>query len=191
VTESGEVAKAAASWVWSGDARSVTLTVAGQQGSLFSRDALARLYGTLTAERDPNHPLFVVNFIRVPIVVAATLRINADRATSATLSAARDALRDALAFETLAFGRPLHLSDLYRILQTVDGVEYVDIDRFHFKDRSPANLAARGADLRPVQGHLRFFAARMIAGDIKGAEQAWIEAPTQDVTLLATGGLPD
>jgi hypothetical protein len=191
VTESGEVAKAEASWVWSGDARGVTLTVAGQQGSVFSRDALARLYATLTAERDPNHPLCVVNFVRVPIVIAATLRIMADRDARVVLDAARAALGAALGFETLSLGRPLHLSDLYGILQSVDGVEYVDIDRLHFKDRSPANLTARGADLRPVQDHLRFFAARLVAGAMKGAEQAWIEAATQDVTLLGSGGLTD
>ena len=102
-----------------------------------------------------------------------------------------DQLGAALGFETLSLGRPLHLSDLYGILQSVDGVEYVDIDRLHFKDRSPANLTARGADLRPVQDHLRFFAARLVAGAMKGAEQAWIEAATQDVTLLGSGGLTD
>jgi len=191
VTASGEVAKASASWVWRGDRRCVFLTIGAQQGGLFSRDALARLYGTLTAERDPNHALIVENYLRVPIVLAATLAVLPTYVTSAVLGAARDALSAALSFDALAFGAPLHLSRLYEVLQSVDGVDYVDVTTLQFKNRSAAYLASRGADAAPVQGHLRLYPARVNAGQVTAAELAWVEAPTQDITLLASGGLPD
>jgi len=190
-TASGEVAKASATWVWSGDTRSVYLTVAAQLGGLFSRDGLARIYGTITSQRDPNHSLRVGNFVRVPIVVAASLHVEPIRVTTTVLGAARDALTVALGFGAMGFGQPVHLSDVYRILQSVPGVEYVDIDLLHFKDRSAANLQDRGADTDQVQEHLRIFPARIVSGHVIAAEQAWIEVPTHDLTLLASGGLPD
>lgn len=193
VTVSGEVAKARATWVWNGEAQVVHLTVAGQQGGTFSDDALARIHTSLTDQRDPNHTLFLGNFVRVPIVVVATLRVADTHVATAVEAAARAALLRALSFEALGFGQPLHLSDIYRVLQDVAGVVWVDIDLFHFKNRSSAYLAARGADKNPVQGHLRIYPARpnpVPPPVVLPAEQAWIEVPAQDITILTSGGLP-
>lgn len=193
VTATGEIAKAKATWVWNGEARTVHLTVAGQAAGTFSPDALSRIHASLTAQRDPNHTLFLDNFVRVPLVIAATIHI-ADAYVAADVEeAARTALLGALSFEALRFGQPLHLSDIYAVLQGVVGVVWVKVDLFQFKDQSPAYLAARGADAQPVQEHLRIFAARILPGPpdtVLPAEQAWIEAPTQDITLLTAGGLP-
>jgi predicted phage baseplate assembly protein len=188
---SGEVAKASATLVWSGDTRVIYLTVAAQLGGRFSLDGLTRIYAIITSQRDPNHSLEIGNFVPVPIVIAATLHVEPTRVTSAVLKAARESLTAALGFEAMGFGQPVHLSDMYRILQGVAGVEYVDIDMLHFKDRSASNLKDRGADSDPVQEHLRIFPARIVSGRVIAAEQAWIEVPTQDLTLLASGGLPD
>jgi hypothetical protein len=188
---SGEVAKASATWVWSGDTRAIYLTVAAQLGGRFSQDGLARIYAIITSQRDPNHSLEIGNFVPVPIVIAATLHVEPTRVTSAVLKAARESLTAALGFEAMEFGQAVHLSDMYRILQSVAGVEYIDIDMLHFKDRSASNLNDRGVDSDPVQEHLRIFPARIVSGRVIAAEQAWIEVPTQDLTLLASGGLPD
>jgi hypothetical protein len=193
ITASGEVAKASATWVWHGEARVVHVTVAGQQGSTFSPEALQRLHASLTAQRDPNHTLFLGNFERVPIVVTATLHVAATNVAADVATAARLALLQALSFEVLQFGQPVHLSDVYRVLQEVPGVVWVDIDLLHFKDRSPAQLAVRGATDEPVQGHLRLYPARANPNPpplVLPAEQAWIEVPTQDITLVTSGGLP-
>jgi hypothetical protein len=128
----------------------------------------------------------------VPIVVSATLKVADNVVTADTAVAARTALLRALSFETLAFGQSLHLSDIYAILQGVAGIVAVDIDLFHFKDRSAAHLAERGADTTPVQPHLRIYPARPNPGAspvVIPAEQAWIEAPSQDIVLVTSGGL--
>jgi hypothetical protein len=190
-TATGEVAKASATSVWSGESRAVHLTVAGQKGGLFSRAALARLHAAITAQRDPNHQLLLDNFVRVPVVVAATLRVSAVRVAAEVQTGAAAALAAALGFEVLAFGRPVHLSDLYAVLQEVSGVESVDIDLLQFKDRSASNLASRGASSDPVQEHLRIYPARMASGQLLPAEQAWVEDPASDLALAATGGMPD
>jgi hypothetical protein len=190
---SGEVAKASATWVWQGATRGVHVTVAGQANGAFSSEGLARIYTRLSAQRDPNHSLAVDNFVRVPVVVEATLRVAAARVAPAVAEAARQALLDALSFEALAFGQPVNLSDVYRVLQDVAGVESVDIDVLRFKDRSPTFLADRGATAGPVQRRLRIYPARpslSVPGHVLPAEQAWIEIPSQDVTLRTSGGLP-
>ncbi len=193
VTATGEVAKARATWVWNGETRVVHLTIAGQQGGTFLPTDLARIHASLTTQRDPHHALLLDNYRRVPVVVTATLRV-ADTHVAATVeAAARAALLTALSFEGLEFGQPLHLSDLYRILQKVDGVTWVDIDLFHFKDRSPDHLATRGANADAVQKHLRIYPARSNPHPpplVLPAEQAWIEVPTQDITIVTVGGLP-
>jgi uncharacterized phage protein gp47/JayE len=189
----GEVAKARATWVWNGESRAVHLTLAGQEAAVFSPDTLSRLHAGLDAQRDPNHPLMLDNFVRVPLVIAATVHVANSYVATDVEAAARSALLEALSFEVLRFGQPLHLSDIYQVLQDVAGVMWVKVTLLQFKDRSPAFLASRGADDRPVQERLRIYPARVIPGPpdtVMPAEQAWIEAPTYDATLITSGGLP-
>jgi hypothetical protein len=190
---SGEVAKAHATWVWGGDARAVHLTVAGQLGATFSADALARFKAVLDAQRDINIPLRLDNYLRVPIVVTATLHVDERRVAEEVAAAARTQLLAALSFEALPFGGAVHLSDTYAVLQEVPGVLAVDVNRLHFKNQDPAFLDERGADTSPVQGRLRVFPARPRQGTppvVEPAELAWLEVPSQDVNLTTIGGLP-
>lgn len=205
VTASGEVAKAQATWVWDGFDRAIHLTVAAQEGGLFSTESLRRLADALTAARDPNHRLRLANFIRVPIVLQARLTINADFVQADVMATARAAIEDALSFEVLQLGQSMHLSDVYRVLQDVAGVVAVDVDTLMFKQ--PATMSAPDFDAfltlrgvarqpngqpQPVQGHLRILPALsrpMTPGIVHPAEMAWIENRSQDITLTAIGGL--
>jgi hypothetical protein len=70
----------------------------------------------------------------------------------------------------------------------------VDVDLFHFKDRSAGFLAGRGASLDPVQRSLRIFSARpssLVNPPVLPAEMAVIEVAADDLRLLTTGGLPE
>jgi predicted phage baseplate assembly protein len=195
VRSSGEVAKALATWVWNGEARAVHLTVAAQGGQRFTEGDLARIHASLDARRDPNHALFLANYTPVPIVVKALLRVHADRVAAKVAAAARDALLGALSFETLRFGQPVALSQIYAVLQQVAGVDSVDIDLFSFKDQTPAFLTSRGATADPLQRSLRIFAARPNPDppppSVLPAEIAEVEEPATDVQLSTSGGLPE
>jgi hypothetical protein len=189
-----DVAKAAATWAWHGDSKAIHVTVAGEQAGTFSRAALAKIHASLDQQRDRNYTLLLDNFVRVPIVVTATLRVMPTFIASEVRAAARRALSEALAFEQLEFGAPVHLSDVYAVLQQVDGVQSVDIDRLHFKDQSPSHLLARGATFDAVQRRLVIFAARPAPAPpplVRPAEQAWVEVPANDLTIQTVGGLPD
>jgi hypothetical protein len=208
--ESGEIAKARATWVWDGLEKGVHLTVAGQLGGTFSPDELQRLYSGLTRQRDPNHPLVLANFSRVPIVIQATITVDADFVQADVQKAARAALLAAFAFDAVVFAMPVHLSEVYRILQDVPGVSFVDIDVLHYKGYAtwtPAQLASRGATKDSVQPRLRMFAARPLAGSsaandpsvlalfgshppaVLPAEQAFFADEPHDAVVNALGGL--
>jgi uncharacterized phage protein gp47/JayE len=194
VRSSGEVAKALATWVWNREARAVHLTIAAQGGQLFSPTDLERIHASLNTQRDPNHALFLDNYSEVPVVVRATVRIEANRIASKVGEAARQALLSALSFDSLGFGQPVSLSDIYAVLQEVDGVGSVDIDEFQFKDQSPAFLSARGATLDPLQRTLRIFSARPNSVPMPPAlpaELAVVELADEDVKINISGGLPD
>jgi predicted phage baseplate assembly protein len=208
--ESGEIAKAWATWVWDGLEKGVHLTVAGQLGGTFSPDELQRLYSGLTEQRDPNHPLVLANFSRIPVVVQATITVDADFVQADVQKAARAALLAAFAFAAVDFAAPVHLSDVYAVLQDIAGVSFVDVGVLHYKGYeswTPAELAARGATAAPVQPRLRMFAARPLAGSsaandpfvlarfgsmppsVLPAEQAYFADEPHDAVLGALGGL--
>jgi hypothetical protein len=79
---------------------------------------------------------------------------------------------------------------VYRILQEVPGVAYVDVDELGFADA--AEQAARALEPGPVQPRLAIFPARPnrdAASGVSPAELVRVAAPTVDVTITAKGGL--
>jgi predicted phage baseplate assembly protein len=194
VRSTGEVAKALATWMWNGESRAVHLTLGAQAGQLMAPGDLARIHASLDAQRDPNHALFLGNYMPVPVVVTATVRVQPSFVASKVGHAARTALLTALSFDALRFGQPLALSDIYAVLQAVAGIGSVDIDLFHFKDRSSGFLAARGATADPVQRSLRMFSARPNVDPFPPTlpgELAVVETPAEDILIVTSGGLPD
>ncbi|HVT16406.1 MAG TPA: putative baseplate assembly protein [Thermoanaerobaculia bacterium] len=210
VLASGEIAKARATWVWDGLEKGVHLTVAGQRGGIFSPQELKLLHSALTRQRDPNHPLLLANVGRIPVVVQAAITVDDDFVRAGVLKAARAALLAAFDFDAVDFAAPVHLSDVYQVLQDVPGVSHLDVEELQFKgyaDWTDEQRAARGATAAPVQPHLRIFAARPLAGSsaahdpfvvqrfgdspprVLPAEQAYFEDPAHDAVLSAEGGL--
>jgi hypothetical protein len=196
-TTTGEIAKARAALVWDGDVQAVHLTVAGQGGAVPGSDVLARLAAGLDSRRDPNRGLLIAPYLPVPVVISATLLIEARHAAAKVAAQARATLAAALSFDALSFGQSVHLSDVYAVLQGVDGVESVIVDVLQFKGyetMSAQQLAGRGATAAPLQSHLRIFAARANRPPARGAlpaEQARLEDAATDITLTTVGGLTE
>jgi predicted phage baseplate assembly protein len=210
-TASGLVARAHVTWVWNRLERTVHLTVAGPAGAPLSVDNLALLHAQLTASRDPNRPLLIANLVRVPIAIAAKLSVDPAYSEDAVTDAARAALLDAFAPESIGIGQAVRLSGIYAILQAVAGVRAADIDLLHLKhhaELSPDERAVRSVTSAAVQTHIRLYSARPLpadAGDIDRyqraafepgpppivlpAEQAYIADGALDVTLTAVGAL--
>jgi predicted phage baseplate assembly protein len=188
----GEVAKASATWVWGGERRAIHLTIAAQGGVTFSAAGLKRIAATLLSERDPNHKLLIDNYAAVAVVVDATILVDARYATADVLAAARTALLSDLGFDQRRFAQPVYLSEIVAVLQNVAGVVAVDLNALDLESTDPAFRAAHGIGSAPggPQPHLLMLPARPAGtGTVLPAELAWVEVPSQDVTLRATGGL--
>lgn len=203
---SGEVARAAATWVWRGLEKAVHLTVAAQGGAALSNDALKRLHRALDAARDPNHALLLGNVLRLGLRIEGTVFVEPAFEREAVVEAARRALLAAFAFERVPFADAVHLSDIYAVLHGVPGVRGVDLDTFHYaggQGLTAIQLQARGATADPLQPHLRLFAARpraqakddpLVTGlsngslpEVVPAEQA--KLVPGDIRLTGRGGL--
>lgn len=131
--EAAAVAKARAAWEWDGEVQAVHLTVAGDAGAEIVGDALEGLVADLDARRDPNRKLVVRPHVPVPVQVEAVVRVHPDYLPRDVVPAARDALAAHLSFDNRQFGQAVHLSDVYRVLQDVDGVVSADVDILRFK----------------------------------------------------------
>jgi hypothetical protein len=188
----GEVAKATAAWVWTKRRRVVHLTVAGPGGAVFTKAKLAELLATLDVERDPNQRLLIDNYARVPVLVAATIMVEPAYVATAVLDATRAALLGALSFENRQFLDSVDLSDVYAVLQGVEGVRAVDIDRLDSKSTDVTFRKDHGMD--PAKGSLQsrlpVLAARSggSASTVLPAELPVIDVAQLDVVLRSVGG---
>lgn len=155
------VAKARAAWEWDGVERTVLLTVAGDDGAEITAgsETHRNLVADLNSRRDPNRKMTVQSFRPVPIQVKAAIKVDSDYEDEVVQADAATALQDYMAFDNLDLGQAIHLSDLYRVLQEVEGVVAVDVDRLQFK-RS-ADRASHGASSGPVQDHLAIFVTEL------------------------------
>lgn len=208
-TASGLAARASVTWVWSEFERTVHVTIAGPEGSKLSAASLALLHGALDAARDPNRPLLLASFVRVPIVIRARLLRNSAFEADAMLDDARSRLLARFAFDAMPLGAAVFASEIYATLQSAIGVVAVDLDVFHLKhhqDLTATERAVRAVDAGPLQPHIRIFPARPTpplalidrfarAGfegpppPVLAAEQAFIEDPAADLVLTAVEAL--
>lgn len=213
--ESGEVARAHATFVRHGLESSILVTVAGQGGQAFSPAVLARLRSALLASAAPEMPLRLANLCRIPFEIRAKIFVLPTFERAKVEAEVRARLLAAFAFEVRELARPVHASDVHALIHQIQGVDRVDLDRLHFRGVfnflgqvawSADNLAARGATPARVQNHLRFFGARAITGSAQDdllvaacfpaglpqvlpAEQPWLEVPSRDLRLSFLGGL--
>jgi hypothetical protein len=209
-TSSGMVARAYVTWVWRELERAVHLTVAAPGGARLSAASLETVHAALRAAGDPNHPLFLSNLVRVPVVVSAKLLVDPAFDRDAVRDAARAALLDVFAFDAMPLAYAAHASSIYAALQEVRGVAAVDLDVFQLKgyaDLTPAERAIRSVTAAPLQAHIRVFPARAapplaqidrysragfegsVPPAVLAAEQLYIADPAEDVDLIVVEAL--
>jgi hypothetical protein len=190
-TATGEVARASATWVWSGARRAIHLTVAGPGGAPFLPSGRATIADRLDARRDPNHRLLIENVIRLPFRLAVRVDVEPRYVRDDVGAAVRSALVSGLSFEALAFGQDIATSDIYALVQAVAGVRSSIVLSLDLKSGDPDIRADHGLGAGPGE-RIRVMPAHPdpdTFGLIIPAEQAWLEIPDQDIRLEIRGGL--
>ncbi|MEQ1891724.1 MAG: baseplate J/gp47 family protein [Planctomycetota bacterium] len=115
------IAKARASWRWSGARRAVELIVAGDGGAPLGA-ALGDLRAAFEARRDTNRSLTVREFVPVYLSAVIDLAVHEDHAPSTVVEAVRSALLERFSYERALLGAPVHRSDFYLVVHGVPGV---------------------------------------------------------------------
>ena len=152
------IGKAAAVTLWNGRANTVHVTVGGADGEPLDPGAalFANLTGAIDASRDPSMEVFLQSFVSRDFTVAATILVAPRFEAGAVLAAAGSALRETFAFARRAFGQSVTAAEVITALQSVRGVEAVDLDRLAFaderRDEGPGAIAAPPAFLPAARG---------------------------------------
>ncbi len=130
------VAKAFATWTWSGQTRGVFVTVAGAGGAELSEGdrAYVNLLAAMRKAGDPRVSLRVQSYRKAFFRLAATVMLEPDARKESVLAAVEQRLRAVFSFEARAFGQPAALSEVMAAIQSVAGVRAVDIDQFFRTD---------------------------------------------------------
>lgn len=127
------IGKAQATALWSGEHHLVHLTIAGADGKPVdpASDLYKNLVDAMDAVRDPAQKVRVDQYDSLLYNLKANLVIDARYIAADVLVDAETALKDTYAFAKRSFGQPVTTAEAVTILQGVEGVVAVDIDKLH------------------------------------------------------------
>lgn len=137
------VTKALATWTWNGMERVIFLTIAGPNGDPVPPGAKLRtdLAASLRRFGDPHIPLRLGSYKPAFFRIVANVAVDGDHVGSIVMAAVKAALQSRFSFEARAFGQPVELSEVVAVMQRVEGVLYVDIDKLYRADGTPDRVA--------------------------------------------------
>jgi predicted phage baseplate assembly protein len=147
------IAKALATWTWSGLMRAAFVTVAGPNGAEVRSDSAlyTNLLSAMQKAGDSYIPIRILSYRQAFFRLAAKVKVNGDYRTDLVLAAVEQALRTNSSFDARSFGQPVMLSEVIAIMQAVPGIVAVDVYRFYRTDDTstlgglpPPSLPAAG-----------------------------------------------
>lgn len=125
------IGKALSVEIWAGQRRLVHLTVASASGASLgpTDETLLSLEKAVRKYQDPVHRVVVDGYDARSFGVEAWLLIEATRVWDDVKAAAEAALAEAFAFDARQFGQGVTTAEVIAVLQAVEGVRAVDLDR--------------------------------------------------------------
>ncbi|MDX2213660.1 MAG: putative baseplate assembly protein, partial [Oculatellaceae cyanobacterium bins.114] len=148
------IAKALATWTWSGQKRGVFLTIAGVKGTAVTpkKTLYKNLFEAIRKVSDRHVPLQIATYRPAFFRLKAKIKLDADFGQEQVLNTIRQALQTQFSFERGEFGRGIALSQVYAVMQAIPGVTAVDIDQFHRVDTSTSSPQSQLMAAVPVSG---------------------------------------
>jgi len=134
------IAKALATWTWSGRARGVFLTVAGADGAVFQPDdlTLSNLKNGLWSAGNPHVPLQVVSYIPVLFEAGANVRIDQNNYhPTQVLALAWQSLLSSFSFDQRQMGQGVAQSEIIALIQQTPGVIAVELTALNRQGQPP------------------------------------------------------
>lgn len=139
----GDIEKTKAFEATDNGRRQVRLVVAGSAGKEINSVTMIGLKKFLDMRRDPNIPLAIESFVPVPVDIIVNVEVEDNYPKSKViteierkLSSGRDEDKGygLFAFEELDFGENVALSDVYGIIEKIEGVKYTVVKKFTRRD---------------------------------------------------------
>lgn len=138
------IAKALATWTWSGQLQAVYVTVAGDDGAEVVEGGSVHeaLLKAMRDAGDPYVPLEVASYRPAWFQMGAKIKVDDDYLFETVRDEVVEALRDHFAFEARRFGQPVFLSEIMQIIHGVKGVIAADVDSL-YRSENDADLNFR------------------------------------------------
>lgn len=138
------IGKAQAIWLWQGEHKIIHITIAGADGGPIS--TVSALYKNLRLSmenvRDPGPGVQIASFVPLSFNVQAKLLVTRGYLADKVQAAVSSAVVDAFSFHRRAFGQAVNKSELYNVMQGVEGVDAVDLDKLYLSSNA-ATLETR------------------------------------------------
>jgi hypothetical protein len=165
------IAKALATWFWTGERRAVHLTVAGVAGAdVDPQGELGQnLVSVLRRAGDPRVPLLLESYQPRFFILSAAIKIDPAYLPEKVLPAVEARLRESFSFAARLFGQSANLSEVVALMASVAGVVAVDVNDFYGADAPPAagesSVKPRLEAKRPRPGTDQTFPAQILMLD--------------------------
>lgn len=137
------IGKAQASALMPGQNPVVHITIAAANGSNVDRELKEYLCNAIDAVRDPIEPVQVDNFLLRTFSIKADVLIDPQYLTQDVLEQVEASLINAFSFENRNFGQPVTAAEVLLIMQTVEGVVAVDLDKLELDPVSTSGMYKR------------------------------------------------
>jgi len=160
------IAKALATWTWSGSVRGVFITVAGPGGAAVDQGSplYDHLLAAILSAGDPTVPFSVGSYAPRFFRVSAGLKIDDDYIPDHVVTAVEQELRKRFSFDAREFGQPVSRSEVTTVMQSVSGVVAVDLDELYRSDAT-SDLNELLEAKAPAAGSEKVFGAELLTLD--------------------------
>ena len=158
------ISKSLATWTWSGQKRCIYLTVAGSNGAAVGQDLYKNLLSAINQAAIPGVPVTIFSYQPRSFRVTANVQVDPDYLPDLVLAAVEKEIRDHFSFTNREFGKTVSLSEVFAVMQHVDGVVAVDIDELYRSDEAAGLNDRLNADA-PRPGNDQPFPAELLTID--------------------------
>lgn len=156
------IGKAQASALKLGQNTVVHITIAAANGSEVDSKLKENLCNAIDAVRDPIEHVQVDNFLLRTFSIKAGVLIDQQYLTEDVLAQVKASLINAFSFENRNFGQPVTAAEVLLIMQTVEGVVAVDLDKLELDPVSMSGIYGR-RNVLPIH---RSSAAKRLSGPV-------------------------
>jgi predicted phage baseplate assembly protein len=165
------IKKALATWTWNGQRRGVFLTVAGPNGAAIpaNGDTCINLLAALRDRGDPFVALDLKTYRQATFTLTARVKVDAAYLGEKVRAAVKQALLDEFSFDQRGFGQPVALSEVYAVMQNVEGVAAVDVNALQRGDGEGGSGLQKPLPVAlPALGTAEVLAAELLTIDPAG-----------------------